>query len=260
MLCSPSRTNIPSVGLISIHERTILNQLENFTSFVLRMDFISVPDLSKPCLTSKSSFCKILINPDQFSKLMEFCNGDIDAMKSVTGVACHVSNETSYFPGTTDRVMSLIGPLVQICVAIQLLAEVFRICASATRPQTGSSDYALIGVRLIVPNSVVGMIMGKGGKDVRSLAIDNSVRIQISKRIPGVLERMVSVAGRSDHVCSAAFVLIETIQADHRTGEHAMVLHYAHAPDALQQMTKHLDELVSQLSLYPTLFAAIRNA
>jgi hypothetical protein len=116
------------------------------------------------------------------------------------------------------------------------------------------------------------MIMGKGGRDVRSLAVDNSVRIQISKRIPGLLERMVSVAGRSDHVCKAAFVLVETIQADHRTCEHAMTLEYPSDLDAssssspvggadqFQQMTNHLNELVSQLSMYPLLFAEMRNA
>jgi hypothetical protein len=86
---------------------------------------------------------------------------------------------------------------------------------------------------------------------------------------------MVSVAGRSDHVCKAAFVLIETIQADHRTCEHAMTLEYASdmetstsssplsgtaGSEDLQQMTDHLEEIVSQLSMYPMLFAEIRNA
>lgn len=232
---------------------------KNFSVLVRDMDFISVvPDHDKSSFIRKSAFCKILISVDQLGKLLEFCNGDLGAMIAVTGVTCQVSNEACYFPGTSDRVMALVGPLVQICVAIQLLAEVFRICAGASRPQSGSPDYALISLKLIVPNSVVGMIMGKGGKDVRTLAIDNSVRIQISKRIPGVLERMVSVAGRSDHVCNAAFVLIETIQADHRTGEHALVVNYPQ--DTLQQMTKNLDELVTQLSQYPTLFAEIRNA
>lgn len=231
------------------------------------MDFIQLPpDADHHMLISKSSFCKILISEDQLSKLLDFCNGDLVAMKGVTGVACQVSGEGKYFPGTKERVLSLMGPLVQICVAIQLIAEVFRICANAEKPMLGISDFALIGVKLIVPNSVVGMIMGKGGKDVRSLAIDNSVRVQISKRIPGVLERMVSVAGRADHVCQAAFVLVETIQADHRTCEHAMTLEYADqdisvlGADPLQQMTSHLNELVSQLSLYPSLFAKIRNA
>jgi hypothetical protein len=222
------------------------------------MDFGLSTDLDKSNIFGQSAFCKVLVTPDQLGKLMDFCNGDLTAMKAVTGVTCHISNESCYFPGTSERVMSLVGPLVQICVAIQLLAEVFRICANVGRPNAGQQEYALISLRLIVPNSVVGMIMGKGGKDVRNLAIDNSVRIQISKRIPGVLERMVSIAGRSDHVCSASFVLIETIQADHRTGEHAFVVNYPQDP--LQQMTKHLDELVAQLSRYPMLFAEIRNA
>ena len=236
------------------------------------MDFVTPPNHGNPSFISKSSFCKLLVNDDQFSKLMEFCNGDLGAVKSVTGVACHVSGEGKYFPGTVERVISLMGPLVQICVAIQLIAEVFRICANAERSAFGFSEYALISLKLIVPNSVVGMIMGKGGRDVRSLAVDNSVRIQISKRIPGLLERMVSVAGRSDHVCKAAFVLIETIQADHRTCEHAMTLEYpsdldvssSSSPvggvDQFQQMTKNLNELVSQLSMYPLLFAEMRNA
>ena len=239
------------------------------------MDFAHHSDYGNPAFISKSSFCKLLLSEDQFSKLMEFCNGDLGAMKSVTGVTCHVSGEGKYFPGTFERVVSLVGPLVQICVAAQLIAEVFRICANADRPALGFSEHALISLKLIVPNSVVGMIMGKGGKDVRSLAVDNSVRIQISKRIPYVLERMVSVAGRSDHVCKAAFVLIETIQADHRTCEHAMTLEYSSdvetstsssphsgttGSDDLQQMTDHLEEIVSQLSMYPMLFAEIRNA
>ena len=228
---------------------------------------------------SKLSFCKVLITQDQLAKLMEFCAGDFNAMKAVTGCTCQVSKPGNYFPGTNDRIMSLVGPLVQICVAIQLLSEVFRICAGVERPNMNSNEYALVGIRLIVPNSVVGMIMGKGGKDIRSLAIENSVRIQISKRIPGVLERMVSVAGRSDHVCSASFVLIETIQADHRTSEHAGILSYSisspmHSPspsvastssslgavDHLAMMTRNLDDLVNQLAKYPMLLAEIRNA
>ena len=238
------------------------------------MDFGTISGFANPTYISKSSFCKLLLTEDQFSKLMEFCNGDLGAIKSVTGVACHVSGEGKYFPGTFERVISLMGPLVQICVAVQLMAEVFRICANSERLSIGFSEHALISLKLVVPNSVVGMIMGKGGQDVRSLAVENSVRIQISKRIPGVLERLVSVAGRSDHVCKAAFVLVETIQADHRTCEHALTIEYpsdlesssssspvsGSTDDHLQQMTEHLEEIVSQLSMYPILFAGIRNA
>ena len=247
---------------------------KKFGDKIARMEFSTVPDPCGSSFVSKSSFCKLLVNEDQFAKLMEFCNGDLKAMKSVTGVTCLVSGEGKYFPGTAERVISLVGPLVQICVAVQLISEVFRICVNAERSALGFSEYALISLKLIVPNSVVGMIMGKGGRDVRSLAIDNSVRIQISKRIPGLLERMVSVAGRSDHVCKAAFVIVETIQADHRTCEHALTLEYpsdidvsASTPsptgeetDQFLQMTKHLNELVCQLSMYPMLFAEMRNA
>jgi hypothetical protein len=226
-------------------------------------------------LDRKLSFCKMLITDDQLSKLVEFSFGDLSTVQSLTGCTCHVSGIGNYFPGTKERVLSLSGPLVQICVAVQLISDLFRLCAIAERPYTGSPDYALIGMRLIVPNSVVGMIMGKGGKDIRTLAIENSVRIQISKRIPGLLERLVSIAGRSDHVCNASFVLIETIQADHRTGEHATILNYpaiSPAPtpspsasnlyehDHLEAMTRNLGELVSQLSKYPMLLAEIRNA
>jgi hypothetical protein len=228
-------------------------------------------DLTDP----KLSFCKMLISDDQLAKLVEFSFGDLSTIQRLTGCTCQVSEIGNYFPGTKERVLSLRGPLVQICVAVQLISDLFRLCALAERPHTGSSEYALIGMRLIVPNSVVGMIMGKGGKDIRSLAIENSVRIQISKRIPGLLERLVSIAGRSDHVCHASFVLIETIQADHRTGEHASILNYpiataASTPspsasntfehDHLEMMTRNLGELVSQLSKYPMLLAEIRNA
>jgi hypothetical protein len=240
-----------------------------------------IPVIRNP--DAKMSFCKMLITSEQLSKLREFCFGDLSTINALTGCTCQVSEIYNYFPGTQDRVLALSGPLVQICVAVQLISDLFRLCAMADRPHSGSSEYALIGMRLIVPNSVVGMIMGKGGRDVRALAIENSVRIQISKRIPGLLERMVSVAGRSDHVCSASFVLIETIQADHRTGEHASVLNYPQVSpsgtppvpsplasscssttsspeDHLNEMTRNLGELVSQLSKYPMLLAEIRNA
>ena len=230
------------------------------------------------------SYCKILVTTEQLSKLLEFCYNDLATIKSITGCTCQVSENGIFFPGTQDRVMAVSGTLVQICVAIQLLSEVFRICASAERLRISSSslDYGLIGMRLIVPNSVVGMIMGKAGQDIRTLAIDNSVRIQISKRIPGILERMVSIGGRSDHVCNASFVIIKTIQADNHTSEHATILTYPTIPsspsttsissssmssstastseDHLEAMTRSLGELVTQLSKYPRLLAEIRNA
>lgn len=181
------------------------------------------------------SYCKILVTYAQLEQLLEFCYNDLETLKAITGCTCRVSEIGVHFPGTKDRVMTISGTLVQICVAVQLLVEVFRICVNTDRPRlSGNLEYALINLRLIVPNSVVGMIMGKSGQDIRTLAIDNSVRIQISKRIPYVLERMVTIAGRTEHVCKASFVIIETIQADHRTSEHGHVLTY---PDVISLST-----------------------
>jgi hypothetical protein len=181
---------------------------------------------------SRIGYCKVLLTYGQLDQMMEFCYNDLSTLKAITGCTCRVSEVGTHFPGTKDRVMTLSGTLVQICVAIQLVVEVFRICTNSDRSRLlgASVEYALISLRMVVPNSVVGMIMGKSGEDIRTLAIENSVRIQISKRMPCVLERMVTIAGRAEQVCKASFVIIETIQADHRTSEHGNSLRY---PDIL---------------------------
>jgi hypothetical protein len=203
----------------------------------------------------KECHAKVLISQVQFKKLIALCGGDLVPLCDVAGVTCQVSEPGMYFPGTEERIMSFSGPLLHICVAIQALTELFKFMSSDERPGT-SNGYALITLNLIVPNSVVGMIMGKGGKDIRNLATDNSVRIQISERIPGLLERMVSVSGRYDHVSTASYVLIETIQADHRTAEHSKILDYpsGRVETPLNEMTKQLDEIVNQLAQFSLIF------
>ncbi|EER18305.1 conserved hypothetical protein [Perkinsus marinus ATCC 50983] len=172
-----------------------------------------------------------------------------------TRVTVHVSSGGSYFPGTTERIMVLSGRPANVRAALQEVVGKFEICNQIAQTQTTSFGTAKVPsrpgssptvLRLVVPNSSVGTLMGKQGKEIKRLALICSVNIKISPRLDGVLERIVNITGAASQCTLAGCLITESIRGNLHVSEHANTLAYtAHQHAQASKQAETFQELIS---------------
>jgi heterogeneous nuclear rnp K-like protein 2 len=77
-------------------------------------------------------------------------------------------------------------------------------------PSPSSKD--TLTLRALVSTKDAGVIIGKGGKNVADLREQTAVKAGVSKVIPGVHERVLTISGQADGVAKVCdFVIITLI-------------------------------------------------
>lgn len=71
---------------------------------------------------------------------------------------------------------------------------------AASRSPSPTSAHDVLTLRALVTTKEAGVIIGKGGKNVADLREQTGVRAGVSKVIPGVHERVLTVGGSADAV------------------------------------------------------------
>ncbi|KAF4744439.1 hypothetical protein FOZ63_028572, partial [Perkinsus olseni] len=190
-------------------------------------------------LNAEQCFCKTLITHKQAGAIIGKNGAEIATMEKAAQVTAKVSPGGSYFPGTNDRIMVLCGQLPNIRAALQDVVSKFEFCNQVAQAQEDAKSTFLgttnvpnrprplpMVLRLIVPNSSVGTLMGRQGKDIRQLAMTCGVHIQISPRLNGVLERIVNITGSASQCTLAGCAITEGIRGNPHVSEHANILIY----------------------------------
>ncbi|XP_041121795.1 RNA-binding protein Nova-1-like isoform X3 [Polyodon spathula] len=75
-------------------------------------------------------------------------------------------------------------------------------------------------VKIIVPNSTAGLIIGKGGATVKAIMEQSGAWVQLSQKPDGInlQERVVTVSGEPEQNCKAVELIIQKIQEDPQSG------------------------------------------
>lgn len=139
----------------------------------------------------------------------------IALMQEQTGAKIKLSANNEFYPGTAERVVVILGELHQILSMLDLIYEKIRI----EFPGRGSSPSHLPErckqIKLIVPNSTAGMIIGKGGSFIRGITDETGAKLQISQKATEISgERVVTITGEPEQVKAAAAVVITKCQDD----------------------------------------------
>merc|ERR550525_297830 len=128
---------------------------------------------------------------------------------SCTNIMMSKANEL--FPGTQDRVSLINGSKDSISDVVKLLVKLMK----QRLDELGEPGDPTQQLRLVVPNSTIGMIIGKGGETVEQMKQRSGANILISKKdevkIP---ERVITLVGevRSNQV--ALDMILEKIVED----------------------------------------------
>lgn len=139
----------------------------------------------------------------------------IAVMQEQTGAKIKLSSSSEFYPGTAERVVVIIGELHQILSMLDLITEKIRIEFPGRSSTPSQLPERCKQIKLIVPNSTAGMIIGKGGSFIRGITEETGAKLQISQKATEISgERVVTISGEAEQIKAAAAVVVTKCQED----------------------------------------------
>lgn len=140
-----------------------------------------------------------------------------------TGTNVKLSKANDFYPGTQERVALLTGPVESLNSVAMFILEKIK-----ESPQLGvkagaeniTSPERARQVKIVVPNSTAGLIIGKGGAMIKSIMEQSGSRVQISQKSDGITlsERVITISGEGDNNRKAMSFIVNKIQEDPQSG------------------------------------------
>lgn len=147
----------------------------------------------------------------------------IKSIKEETGANIQVSKNNVRFPNSDERVISISGEMEAMQKVIAFVQEKIRtdkIPPHVKNINTSQNDARKATCKIVVPDTSVGKIIGKGGANVNKLKDQYGVRIGTMKKedaIEGLRERIVTIEGEdSQSVDDCVAEMVKDVYEDDR--------------------------------------------
>ncbi|CAN6476964.1 unnamed protein product [Victoria cruziana] len=145
----------------------------------------------------------------------------ITELQAQSGTRIQLSRNHEYYPGTTDRIIMISGNVSDILTAMELILSKLQ---SESHAEDGDDAESASKLRLVVPNSACGGIIGKGGSTIKSFIEDSQAGIKISPQdhsFVGVNDRVVTVTGSMEEQLRALFLIVNKLIEDPHYSQYA---------------------------------------
>jgi len=155
---------------------------------------------------------KFLVPNFMAGKLIGKGGSNIGELQSKFAASIQISPNREYYPGTTDRIVSISASIDQI---INFTDHLIGLVQEEERSERNNPELKP-EVRFVVSNIAAGLVIGKGGASIK--AIQSScigARINLSKKEDSVSgERVLIVSGDGAARSSACKQIIEVMAAE----------------------------------------------
>ncbi|PON43632.1 Polyribonucleotide nucleotidyltransferase [Parasponia andersonii] len=138
----------------------------------------------------------------------------ITEFQSTSGARIQLSRNHEFFPGTTDRIIMISGAIYEVLKAMELVLA--KLLTEFTAEESNDVD-PRTKVRLVVPNSSCGGIIGKGGSTIKSFIEESQAGIKISPQdnnYLGLNDRLVTLTGTLDELMRAIDLILSKLAED----------------------------------------------
>ncbi|NP_001161615.1 NOVA-like protein [Saccoglossus kowalevskii] len=140
-----------------------------------------------------------------------------------TGANIKLSKSNDYYPGTSERVVLITGTVESLTAVGNFVIEKVRDSpqlAAKTGNESAVSQERARQVKIIIPNSTAGLIIGKGGATIKAFMEQTGSKLQISQKSEGVnlSERVLTISGEGDANKKAMNAVISKVQEDPQSG------------------------------------------
>ena len=145
----------------------------------------------------------------------------IAEVQKATGTRIKMSKANDFYPGTTERVGLIQGTNEAVLRVMDFIAQKMVEKPDPTAKPAIDFDNKVCAerekqIKIIVPNSTAGMIIGKGGTFIKQLKDESGAFIQISQKSKETTlpERVVTIIGENLNNRKALEMIICKIQED----------------------------------------------
>lgn len=140
----------------------------------------------------------------------------ITQIQKETGANIKMSKANDFYPGTSERVCLITG-------SGESVQKVHNFIMARIRDKPDPNPKPVEGemkVKILVPNTTAGMIIGKGGIYIRQIKDDSGAYVQISQKSKdmNLPERCITVAGDTEQVQVAVDMILQKIIEDPQSG------------------------------------------
>jgi len=147
----------------------------------------------------------------------------IKEIKNETGANIQVSKNDVRFPNTDERVITISGqlePMQKVVAFVQEKIRTDKIPPHVKNINTSENDARKATCKIVVPDTSVGKIIGKGGANIKRLQEEYNVKIGTMKKedaIDGLRERVISVESDNvDNVDGCVSEMVKEVYEDDR--------------------------------------------
>ncbi|KAM0942034.1 putative K domain-containing protein [Dioscorea sansibarensis] len=161
---------------------------------------------------SKSAYIRFLASNLAAGSIIGKGGSTINEFQAMTGARIQLSRNHEFFPGTTDRIIMVSGTFDEIMRAMELIIEKL-----SHEEEDGIDADGLSNLKLAVPNSSCGAIIGKGGATIKSFIEDSHANIKISPQdslLVGVRDRLVTLTGTQEELIQAVDLILSKLIED----------------------------------------------
>ncbi|KAG9442203.1 hypothetical protein H6P81_018057 [Aristolochia fimbriata] len=161
----------------------------------------------------KPTYVRFLLSNAAAGSVIGKGGSTITEFQSQSGARIQLSRNNEFFPGTSDRIIMISGAFDDILKATELILSKLL---SEVHIDDDDADHKS-KVRLIVPNSSCGCIIGKGGATIKSFQEDSQAGIKISPQennFMGLHDRLVTLTGSLEEQMRALYLVLSKLAED----------------------------------------------
>lgn len=170
------------------------------------------PDSPSADDKERATHIRFLVSNTAAGSIIGKGGATITEFQSQSGARIQLSRNHEFFPGTPDRIIMISGSFNEIFKAVELILEKLL-----SEDEDNHEVDTRTKVRLIVPNSSCGAIIGKGGSTIKSFIEDSQADIKISPQdnnYAGFTDRLVTVTGSLEEQMRAIFLIMSKLAED----------------------------------------------
>ncbi|XP_045532168.1 RNA-binding protein Pasilla isoform X2 [Pieris brassicae] len=149
----------------------------------------------------------------------------IAQLQKDTGARVKMSKSHDFYPGTTERACLITGSVEGIMVVLDFIMDKIKEKPELVKPFPDGVDAKMPQdrdkqVKILVPNSTAGMIIGKGGNYIKQIKEQSGSYVQISQKAKelSLQERCITVVGEKDNNKKACLMILQKVVDDPQSG------------------------------------------
>jgi len=145
----------------------------------------------------------------------------ISELQQSSNSRIQLSQASDHFPGTSDRMLLVTGGIGDVLTALHLMFTKLNQDGMMLRangpPVEGGTETPTLQVRVVVPSTSCGALIGKGGANIKHISSDSGAQISVSvieQQFPGVHERIVTISGQLEQQLRAIALILSKISEE----------------------------------------------